>query len=91
VTRMNSILKKLLCFVFALSVPLGAYAGRTHEVFFKGTDHELDIYRIYGQGVIPSIHPDCSPDMPRGSTMLPSDTGSVRCREKHRVLISLLI
>jgi hypothetical protein len=54
-TGMNGMLKKLICFIFILSFPLGGYAERTHEEFFKGTDHALDIYRIYGQEEGPTL------------------------------------
>ncbi|HPJ94100.1 MAG TPA: M14/M99 family metallopeptidase [Deltaproteobacteria bacterium] len=53
---MNHMLKRrLICIILALIIPLTGYAGRTHEVFFKGTDHELDIYRIHGQEEGPTL------------------------------------
>ncbi len=54
-TNRNRMINKFICFIFVLSIPLGAYAATTHEVFFKGTDHELDIYRICGQEQGPTL------------------------------------
>jgi hypothetical protein len=30
-------------------MPCAAWAKRTHEIFFQGSDHELHVYRIYGK------------------------------------------
>ncbi len=40
----------LFCLVAALCLaPSVAWARRTHDSFFQGTDHELHVYRIYGK------------------------------------------
>ncbi|MBN2298956.1 MAG: hypothetical protein JXM72_10200 [Deltaproteobacteria bacterium] len=52
---MYSIQKTLICCFLVLFLPLAGYAGRDHQVFFKGTDHELDVYRIYGQEPGPTL------------------------------------
>ena len=39
----------LLCFIITLFLmPCTTWAKRTHEIFFKGSDHELHVYRIHG-------------------------------------------
>jgi hypothetical protein len=52
---LGSMFKKLIIIIAILYIPLMAYAGRSHEVFFRGTDHELDVYRIYGQEPGPTL------------------------------------
>lgn len=42
--------KCLLCLVVVLCLmPSPGWTKRTHDVFFKGTDHELHVYRRYGR------------------------------------------
>ena len=65
-------MKKILTAVLASIVfflPLmPAHAAVKHEVFFGGTDHELDVYRIYGRENGPTLmlmgHTDVVPTGP---------------------------
>jgi len=36
-------------------LPLSISAATTHEVFFRGTDHKLDVYKIYGEQAGPTL------------------------------------
>jgi len=52
---MKKIQMILLFCLLVLVIPPAGYAHRDHQVFFKGTDHELDVYHIRGQEKGPTL------------------------------------
>ncbi|MFY9397950.1 MAG: M14/M99 family metallopeptidase [Desulfomonilia bacterium] len=52
---MNRLVLGILTMLAALWAPLVLHAERTHEVFFQGTDHRLDVYRIKGEEPGPTL------------------------------------
>ena len=43
------LLPLILACTAVLGVPASNHAYQQHQVFFQNTDHELNIYRIYGE------------------------------------------
>jgi hypothetical protein len=48
-------IRKLVLIVILLWIPCLAGAEMIHEVYFRGSDHELDAYRIYGKEAGPTL------------------------------------
>ncbi|HRC97336.1 MAG TPA: M14/M99 family metallopeptidase [Deltaproteobacteria bacterium] len=52
---MMQLSKAIVAVISLLWIPLAVHGSQTHEVFFQGTDHRLDVYRINGEEPGPTL------------------------------------